>query len=126
MDSQPHEGRLSEPSLFGRHRPTAVTLAVCCFLFLAVAVVFARPIGNGFVNFDDHTYVLKNPHLAKGLTAKGCLGLHGRPRPQLASADLALAHAGLPALWLAAGGHHLTNVLLHAASPCCCSWSCAA
>ena len=29
---------------------------------------------------------------------------------------MALAHARLPTLWAQAGGHHLTSVLLHAAT----------
>ena len=46
----------------------------------------------------------------------GCLGLHRMPCRQLGAVVLDLAHARLPVLWPRAGGHHLTNVILHAAT----------
>ena len=86
-------------------------------LLLAVAVVFGQTVGHDFVNFDDNEYVYENPHVAAGLTAAGDrLGLHP-------------SHASNwhPLTWLShmldcqlyglkPGGHHLTNVLLHAAT----------
>jgi tetratricopeptide (TPR) repeat protein len=93
-----------------------VGLAFCGFLLLAVAIVFGPTIGHGFLGFDDNTYVNKNPHMAKGLTAEGLRWA------------LTARYAGNwhPLTWLShmldcqlyglqAGGHHLTNVLLHAA-----------
>ena len=42
-------------------------------IYLALAVitfaVFSRVLGNGFVNFDDGTYVTENPMLQNGLTS---------------------------------------------------------
>ncbi len=116
MDCQPRKRRSSELSLCGLRRPTVDALAVCGFLLVIVAIVFGPTVGHGFLSFDDNTYVCKNPHLAKGLTADG-----------LAWAFTA-HYAGNwhPLTWLShmldyqlyglqAGGHHLTNVLLHAA-----------
>jgi tetratricopeptide (TPR) repeat protein len=90
-------------------------LAVCGFLLLAVAVVFGPAVRHGFVGFDDDTYVCRNPHLAQGLTADGLTWA------------FTTRHAGNwhPLTWLShlldyqlyglrPGGHHLTNVLLHA------------
>jgi protein O-mannosyl-transferase len=93
------------------------TLAVSGLLLLSVIVVFGQTAGHEFVNFDDADYVYKNRHVCGGL----------------AGAEIAWAfsafHSGNwhPLTWLShmldcqlfdlhAGGHHLTNVLLHAAA----------
>jgi tetratricopeptide (TPR) repeat protein len=117
MDHQPQEHRSSESSLCGLRRETVVALAICGFLLLAVAVVFSPTLRHGFLNFDDNTYVNKNPHVAKGLTAEGVVWA------------FTAHHAGNwhPLTWLShmldcqlyglqPAGHHLTNVLLHAAA----------
>ena len=44
------------------------------------------------------------------------VGLHHRPRQQLASHHLALAHGGLRTLRPQPGAHHLVNVLFHTAN----------
>jgi hypothetical protein len=38
-------------------------------LMLATLAVFARAVGFGFVNYDDPTYVFRNPRMAGGLSA---------------------------------------------------------
>ena len=96
-------------------RPYAV-LAVCALLLLAVIAVFGQTARHGFVNFDDDYYVYENRHVSGGLTGDG------------AAWAITAFHAGNwhPLTWLAhmldcqfyglaPGGHHLTNVLLHAA-----------
>ena len=99
-------------------RETRIVLAVCGLLLLAVGLVFGQTLGHDFVNFDDHEYVYENPHvIARPDGRRHRLGLHDQSCRQLASADLALPHAGLPdSTGSNAGGHHLTNVLLHAAT----------
>jgi tetratricopeptide (TPR) repeat protein len=84
---------------------------------LAVGLVFGQVIRHEFVNYDDFDFVCCNSHLSQGVTAEG-IGwaltyFHG--------------HYWVPLTWLSlmldfqlygfnAGGHHLTNVLLHAAT----------
>jgi tetratricopeptide (TPR) repeat protein len=90
--------------------------AVAALLFLVAAAVFARALGGGFV-FDDEGYVLKNRHVAGGLTLAGA-------RWAFTTFTMAnwhplawLSHQLDAALWgLAPAGHHLTSILLHAAS----------
>ena len=83
----------------GRTTPAWRVLAVCGFLLLAVALVFGQTVRHEFVNYDDDEYVYENPHVSWRLDRRrDRLGLHHHPCQQLASADLALAHAGLPAL----------------------------
>ena len=51
-----------------------------------------------YVNYDDRVYTYENPIVARGLTWAGLqVGVDERGRRQLASARLAVAHAGLPA-----------------------------
>ncbi len=90
-------------------------LGVCIFLVLAVLVVFGQTAGFGFVNYDDQMYVYENPVVQKGLTLKGTLWAltygkigHWHPLTWLTH----MADCQVYGLW--AGGHHLTNVALHA------------
>ena len=94
----------------------AVT-AVCIFLAAIIWLVFGQTLGFDFVNYDDDVYVYANPVVQRGLTWEGF-------RWALTYGDIGHWH---PLTWLShmldcqlyglnAGGHHLTNVLLHAAT----------
>jgi Flp pilus assembly protein TadD len=88
--------------------------AVCLALALGVVAVYFPSFGYNFVSFEDQVYVTNNPHVNSGLA-----GVWGWA-----------FQAGYAALWqpltwishaldcqmfgLRAGGHHATNVLLHA------------
>ena len=88
-------------------------------LFLiAVVVVSYSPIAhNGFLNFDDGTYIANNPHIKAGLTAPTVKwafttfeGAHYHPLTWLSHAlDCQL-------FGLDPAAHHEVNVLLHAAN----------
>jgi len=86
-------------------------------LFLAVLAVFGQTAGFGFVNCDDNLYVFENAHVEGGLSLKGLAWV-------FTHADCFLYHpltmlslmADYQLHGLSAGGYHLTNVLLHAAS----------
>jgi tetratricopeptide (TPR) repeat protein len=92
-------------------------VGICVALALLVWIAFGQTIHYGFVNFDDDVYVYKNPQVAGGLTRSG--------------AGWAFTHVHSsnwhPLTWLShmldaqlyglnAGGHHATNVLIHAAT----------
>jgi len=90
---------------------------VCGVLVLAVALVFGQTLGFDFVDFDDNEYVVKNEHVIEGLSVEGLIWA------------FTTDHAGNwhPLTWLShqldcqlyglnPRGHHLTNLLLHAAS----------
>ncbi len=91
--------------------------AVCIVLVLAVLAVFGQTAGFEFVDYDDGLYVYENPVVAKGLTLNGAAwaltygGIgHWHPLTWLTH----MADCQVYGLW--AGGHHLTNVALHAAA----------
>ncbi len=98
-------------------RESAIVLGICLFLIAATAVVYGRTIGFGFVNFDDEIYVYENPHVVPGLSLRGlkwvCTHVHESNWHPLTTLSHML-DCSLYGLW--AGGHHLTNLLLHAAS----------
>ncbi len=93
-------------------------LAVCGLLLLAVAAVFGQTVGYKFVNFsDDAEYVTDNRLVQQGLSGEGIVWA-------LTTFHTTNWH---PLTWLShmldcelydlnPAGHHLTNVLLHAAA----------
>lgn len=113
MDRQPN----TDPGI----RKPYPTLAVCGFLLLAVGLVFGQTVHFESVNIDDDVCVFENPRVTCGLA-----GL------TMQSAAWTLTHHlpgnwDPPLVWIShvldwqlygsdAGGHHLGNVLLHAAT----------
>ena len=92
-------------------------IAVCGLLFVAVVLVYSRTLSQGFSNFDDGIYVQSEPHVSGGFSWSGIVwALTDGPGGRLVSALGAFPHARLSTLWPEPAGHHLTNVLLHAAS----------
>ncbi len=85
-----------------------------------MGLVFAQTLRHEFVNFDDRTYVYENPRVADGLTPRGMAWVfthsHGGNWHPLTG----LSHLLDCQLYgLHAGGHHLTNVVLHVATVIC-------
>jgi tetratricopeptide (TPR) repeat protein len=89
---------------------------ICGGLALITLAVYLPALNHDFVAYDDQQYVTDNPRVQTGLTWTGLVWAFG-------------FHAGNwhPLAWLShmvdcqlygasAGGHHLTNVLLHIAS----------
>jgi protein O-mannosyl-transferase len=100
----------------GRGTPRAVWIVIV-LLSGATAAAYWRLPGNGFVNFDDRTYVFSNPHIAGGLTWPGIKWC-------FTSFYAANWH---PITWLShmvdvsifgmkPAGHHMVNLLLHIAN----------
>jgi tetratricopeptide (TPR) repeat protein len=92
-------------------------LAICTFLLLAVGLAFGQTVGHDFINLDDNKYVYENPLLAHGLSVQGIVGAFTQ----------SIAANWVPLTWISfmvdrqlygfhAGGYHLTNVVLHAAT----------
>jgi len=102
----------SKPDSRTRRRFWAVAIGIIAL----IAVVYGRTLVHGFVNYDDDVYVTNNPVVNTGLT------LHG-----FTEAFTFLATNWHPLTWLShmldvqvfgmhAWGHHLVNVLFHAAN----------
>ncbi len=104
------------PRLASRDR--RLKLAVGLALAALTLVVFLPVINHGFINLDDGEYVSRNPRVLAGLT---------RSSVSWAFTSLGYQANWHPLTWLShmldaelfglyAGGHHLTSLLLHAAS----------
>jgi tetratricopeptide (TPR) repeat protein len=90
---------------------------ICVVLVLLVVAVFGQTARFGFMNYDDEESVYSNPTVEKGLTLKG-IG-YAFTHVQVANwiPLTTLSHMlDCQLFGLHAGGHHLVNVLLHAAT----------
>jgi len=82
-----------------------------------VWIVFGQTTHFAFVNFDDDTYIYKNPAITQGLNWQGVLWLftHFNVYTWFPLTDLS-HQINWHLYGDNAGGHHLTNVMLHAAT----------
>lgn len=90
---------------------------ISVFLVAAVLVLYAPTLGYGFVNYDDDSYVYANDVVSRGLSLKGMAW--ALVHPQYSDWVPLTAWSHMLAITLFdhwAGGHHLLNVLLHAAN----------
>ncbi|HEY1785868.1 MAG TPA: hypothetical protein VGG30_09980, partial [Pirellulales bacterium] len=96
---------------------TYYACGVSAALLLAIALIYGQTLSHGLLAYDDGTFVTDNPHVTAGLTAESvhwafAEGPYGEWYPlAMLSHMLDCQLFGLEA-W----GHHLTNVLLHAAT----------
>lgn len=82
-----------------------------------VVMVFGQTLHHDFVNFDDDAYVYKNPRVSSGLTYKGFVWAFTKSHASNWHPLTWLTHMMDCQLYgLKAGGHHLTNILLHTAN----------
>lgn len=90
---------------------------LCILMLLVTLAVFARTAGHEFINFDDTIYVTDNPAVKDGL----------KPRTVAWAFTSTTASNWHPLTWLShmtdvqlfglnPRGHHLTSVVIHAAS----------
>ncbi len=95
------------------------TVGVCALLLLAVALVFGQTVRHEFLtDYDDKDYVYENSQVAHGFTIQGIVwafthfhSANWHPLTWLSHMlDCQLYGLNHPS------GHHLTNILLHAAS----------
>ncbi len=111
MSPSPEPARIQDASI---RRTIWILSALLAALTLAV---FGQTIGFGFVNFDDVYYVYENPVVTNGLTWHGVGQAFAHGSPANWDPLTTLSHmADCQIYGLNAGGHHLTNVLLHTAS----------
>ena len=94
-----------------------LTLVLCGLLLLLVAIVFGQTAGFDFVNWDDGPCVYENAHVTGGLSAAEVRWAFTNRDAGIWAPLCWLSHMLDCQLYgLSAGGHHVTNVLLHAAT----------
>ena len=95
-------------------------IVICLVLSTLVLATYAPSLRNGFVAYDDPTYITENHHIQEGFTWAGVAWAFGNLREK----GIFYWH---PLSWLShmldcqifglkPWGHHLTSVLLHAAN----------
>ena len=104
--------------LRGRRVESRVSnLLVCLGLAAVTWAIFGQTLTHDFVNFDDHVYVYENPLVIKGLSSEGIIGAFTHTHARNWHPLTTLSHMLDCQLYgLKAGGHHLTNVILHTIS----------
>jgi protein O-mannosyl-transferase len=99
----------------GTEPPRGQTFVICLLLALAVWAVFGQTRSFDFVNIDDNGYVLETPQVTRGLSWEGAIWTFTQAQTGTWHPLTWLSHmldCTLYGLW--AGGHHMTNVALHA------------
>jgi Tfp pilus assembly protein PilF len=87
------------------------------FLAALTLAIFGRTAKFDFVNYDDTLYVYENPAVSGGLTLGGLWHAISRGSPANWDPLTTISHMVDCQLYgLHAGGHHLTNVVLHTVS----------
>src|SRR5689334_14264162 len=77
-------------------------------------LVFGQTLWHDFVNFDDHVYVYDNPLITTGLSVDGLIAAFTHTHARNWHPLTTISHMLDCQLYgLKAGGHHLSNVLLH-------------
>ena len=117
------EARLPQlASMASPHLPAGLNrrgtiLGVCVLLAAAVWIVFGQTLHFGFINYDDPVYVSENAGIIRGLSWQGIAGLFTHTVAANWHPLTMLSHMlDCQFYGLNAGGHHVTNVLLHSAS----------
>jgi tetratricopeptide (TPR) repeat protein len=94
-----------------------VVVAVCVFLAALVWLVFGQTLRHDFVNLDDGAYVYKNPQVSRGLTTEGIIWAFTHSHSSNWHPLTWISHMlDCQFYGLNPGGHHFTNILLHAAN----------
>src|SRR5947207_10205791 len=94
-----------------------IVVGVCVFLIAITWIVFGQTLQFEFINFDDGSYVYKNPDVTRGLTLTGIVRAFTRVHAANWHPLTWISHMlDCQVYGLAPGGHHLTNVLIHAAT----------
>ena len=84
------------------------------FLVCLTWLVFAQTLSYEFVNYDDETYVYRNPDVIKGLTPKAVVWAFTHAVAANWHPLTVISHMLDCAMYgLSPAGHHFTNVLLH-------------
>src|SRR5436189_259063 len=94
-----------------------VTGIVCILLVAIVWIVFGQTLRHEFVNYDDDQYVYENSRITNGLTLDGIQWAFTHVHADNWHPLTTISHMLDCQLYgLQPWGHHLTNVLLHAAA----------
>jgi tetratricopeptide (TPR) repeat protein len=99
------------------HISAVVTGIVSVLLAVIVGIAFGRALGKDFVGYDDQSYVVLNPRVTNGLTLDGIQWAFTHAHATNWHPLTTISHMLDCQLYgLEPWGHHLTNILFHAAA----------
>ena len=99
------------------HSGRVVVGIVSVFLAVIVWIAFGQALGHEFVGYDDHRYVVQNPRVTNGLTLGGIQWAFTHVHASNWHPLTTISHMLDCQLYgLQPWGHHLSNILLHAAA----------
>ncbi len=91
--------------------------AVCAFLLFVVAAIYGQTLWHPFLKYDESLYITDNPHVNHGLTADGLKwALTSGPVGEWYPLAMISHMLDCQLFGLRPWGHHLTNLVLHAAT----------
>ncbi len=89
-------------------------LVVCLFLAALTLVVYQQISNHGFISLDDHEYIVNNTHVHKGLTLENTKWAFTTTSVSYWQPLTLISHMlDFQFFGLAAGMHHLINLLIH-------------
>jgi tetratricopeptide (TPR) repeat protein len=92
-------------------------VGVCVFLAVAVWFIYGQTLQYEFVNYDDEDYVTANAQVSRGVTLGGIVWAFTHMHSANWHPLTWISHmVDCQFYGLNPGGHHLTNLLLHAAN----------
>ena len=110
---QPERASHAAPVVAYNLRNVAVAVA----LAVLVAVIYTQVRTHQFIDFDDPAYVSKNEHVLGGLTWSGVVWAFTTTHASNWHPLTWLSHMlDVEVFGMNAGGHHLTNLVLHGAN----------
>ncbi len=96
---------------------SAISAGSWIFLVAIVWTVFGQTLTHAFLNYDDDDYVYANPNITRGLTSRSLRWAFTHVHADNWHPLTTLSHMLDSQLYgLQPWGHHLTNVVLHAAT----------
>jgi tetratricopeptide (TPR) repeat protein len=99
------------------HDSRVVTGIVSVFLAVIVWIAFGQTLRHEFVGYDDQRYVVRNPWVTNGLTPGGIKWAFTHVHASNWHPLTTISHMlDCQIYGLQPWGHHLTNILLHAAA----------
>jgi protein O-mannosyl-transferase len=98
-------------------RDAKKAFCICTILVVVIWTAFGQTLRYQFINFDDNLYVYENPAVTNGLTLGGLESTFTRTVSGNWHPVTMISHMlDCQIYGLDAGGHHLTNVILHSAT----------
>jgi protein O-mannosyl-transferase len=105
---------VSDPVTNDTQKLRSIKIAICFILVAITAAIYLQVTSFDFINFDDPAYVYENDVVQQGVTWQGIVWSFVREHASNWHPLTWISHMVDAQLYgLRAGGHHLTNVILH-------------